>query len=276
MTVRRRSACSPNSLTCGGNTAVTTCTRARVAITAALRVQPYDCCENIHVGHARALLLGSLIAQELGIPYHVRYDGPTGDASDCVLDVVNCLNFLHIPYDRMYWQPQVLPTHAMLVAKLGPAVADSLWNVLSAPELGAESYRCQMLDDVGDYAPSLIVRGREVREPHEYFGPALEPNAEHARRENILFNAAGAEKHEINTPMLMLGHRKMSKTAMCLVHWTALTAASWQDARNFLIATALCPGKPTDALGDAFKISLMSEEPYAWSWHDWAKMAGLQ
>ena len=252
--------------------------RARVAITPAFSTLPDACCENIHVGHARALLLGSLIAQELGIPFHVRFDGGysyiSGDRGATILDTVNCLRFLHIDYDSMYWVPQVLPTKNMLSAKLGPERAEVLWACLVAPQLGPEPYKCQIMDDLFDYDPSLIVRGSEFgSDAHQFFGPALEASAAHALTENVLYNAAGREKHEINTPMVMIGQAKMSKTSMRLVHWTALTAAHWEDARAFLIATALCPTAPLEALGDPFKISAMSDTPYVWSWKDWAVIA---
>jgi hypothetical protein len=98
--------------------------------------------------------------------------------------------------------------------------------------------------------------------------------------DSLLCDALEITKHEVNTPMILLGGQKMSKTDMALVSWQALTCVSSLQARRFLVATALYP---TDAVRAALEIpdieglvtmNLDSSVPYIWSWKNWGEYVG--
>ena len=250
------------------------CNRARVAISPAYASnppQPGESTARIHVGHARSMLLGRLIADELGIPFHVRFDGMVDgrDRGECIIDTVNCLCFLGIAVDYVYWVQQVVPSKEALVGLLGQEAADRLYIALYDPEVTPDYYRCLMLDDAVLHAPSLIVRGMEFAGEAQYYPGSP---AAHLAAENLVFGAIGQQKHEINVPLILRDTEKMSKSTLVAVHWTTLTGVSPELAKRFLVATALFPTDPLNHLDTPFSIAAMSRTPYRWSWKDWAAL----
>lgn len=230
-----------------------------------------------HIGHARTLLLGSLICEEKGIPFHVRLDGPvsatTGDRGNSVLDTVDMLNTLQIRYDRLYWSPQTIPPKHYFDRQLLEN-ADAFWWAMHTPEICPDYYRMLMVDDVVFNNPSLIIRGMDFVTPSVYCDdPVMVTGTErHIVSENLMYAAAGRVRQEINTPMVMIDQEKMSKSMMRIVHWGVLASIPIDLARDFLIATATHPHDPLAHLGEGFSQDKMSAEPFVWSWEIWNEL----
>lgn len=228
----------------------------------------------LHIGHARTLLLGSLICDELGIPFHIRLDGPvndvTGDRANAVLDAIDLVNTLGIRFDKMYWSPQTIPPRDFFDRELGDR-AEAFWWALHSPEVCPDYYRCLMLDDVVHHDPSLIIRGRDFVCPSAYAdSPTHAVGTErHIIAENLMFSTAGREKKEINTPLMTMDGFKMSKSQMRIIHWSILRSIPRDAARRFLLATAMNPSDPLSSFGEEFHVARMSSLPYQWSWDVW-------
>lgn len=245
--------------------------------------------ETLHIGHARSVLLASLIAEELGTPFHIRLDGrPLADVGNGVLarwdrgngilDMVNLANFLGVEYERMYWTPSGIQSYKDLGFKIGEDKAEELRKVLMASNYGPDHHHIPtFLDDFVDNAPSLIIRGMEFRpEFAAYFGvTSLTGATYYTAMEDIICGVLGVEKHEINVPLVLLGETKMSKSLMAMVHWSSMVPFGSELARDFLVATAMSPDDPFSALGEKFSVDKMSEKPYRWDWNDWKALARM-
>lgn len=234
----------------------------------------------IHVGHARTMLLGKLIADEIGIPFHVRFDGPvseiTGDRGECILDVVSCLSFFGIVPDKIYWIEQPIPPKESLAGIVGAEI-DKLWMVLFDPSVCPDYYRCLLLDDSIYYHPSLIVRGWEFSTQQSYHpGSSSEQGIVHVKAEDMVFRALGKEKYEINVPLILRSTEKMSKSTIAAVHWSTLTAVSPELAKAFLISTAIYAHNPIGNIGQLFTVEKMEPYPYRWSWEDFADLCRME
>ena len=245
--------------------------------------------EMLHVGHARTLLLGSLVAREFGTPFHVRFDGrpiiptPGGgyarwDRGEGILDTVGLLSFLGIDYERAYWTPSGIQSYEDLGYKIGRDRAEELRKVLTASNYGPDHHHVPtFLDDFLDNAPSLIIRGSEfLPQNAAYFGTtSLEGAKYYVAMEDLICRELGVEKCEFNLPMILLGDTKMSKSLMAIVHWSSMMPFGREMTRKFLVASAICPDDPFSALDEEFAIAKLSERPYRWSWDDWARLARI-
>lgn len=269
--------------------------RARVALTTTGNPAVADVStisynnEVLHVGHARTLLLGSLVAQEFGTPFHLRFDGrpiiPVGggsytrwDRGEGILDAIGLVSFLGIDCERTYWTPSGIQSYEDLGYKIGKEKAEELQKVLLASNYGPDHHHIPtFLDDFLDNAPSLIIRGSEfLPENAAYFGAtSLEGARYYVAMENLICKVLGVEKHEINLPMILLGNTKMSKSLMAIVHWSSMTPFGRELSRKFLVASAISPEDPFSALDEEFTIAKISPRPYRWSWEDWAKLAKM-
>lgn len=267
--------------------------RARVAITLmyqlpsgvpeGARINP------LHVGHARTLLLGSLIAKKHGCPFHVRCDGTflcadsvppmDFDRGNQIMGLVNLMLALEIPFDKIYWAP-LEPTSMTNVtdSAANARVAEAIWKMSGRGN--PPGHFAAILDDALDHAPSLMVRGSEFTHAggnafrHDELGMAPFVLAE-----DMMFEALGAEKHEVNVPMIYLGAGKMSKSEMRMVPWEILTGVPVDLARRFLLATAVRAEDPIAAMAmdDAilFAPDMMNYDPYAWNWEHWNQVARM-
>jgi hypothetical protein len=234
--------------------------RGRVAISYQGATETADM--SLHLGHARTLLLGELICKERGIPFDVRIDAaPDPVAHEFVMDLANCLFFLGIRAERMYW-PLTLPDIAHMPEVFREVVKTN----------GGSPNWCQMMDDaMNDH---LIIRGLEFKDGRYFDVTAVAGAAAHVAIEDRLFALAGRTKHEVNVPLMMLGNQKFSKSRLRTIHWSILRALPAETARDFLVATALCPRDPLAYTAPAmpFQERTMSDAPYEWSWETWADL----
>lgn len=245
--------------------------RARVAITPVAASAVGKVIEPAtHIGHARTLLLGSLIAQELNTPFHIRLDGDrestigTGDATYFMLDLIECINFLGIEFEKFYWHPQQMPTQAYVERCTSPL----FWTALHGPNITPESYGAVMVDDIVIHYPSLVIRGAEFSESTGFFG-AKPDNVSHTTTEKFLYDIACRERYEINVPLITVNGMKISKQSIQAVPWNVLTPVSQIHARKFLMATAINPDDPLSAIDKHFSVKAMTKEPYTWRWGTW-------
>jgi len=252
--------------------------RARVALTLAytmprdiLPVELELC--RVHLGHARTLLLGSLIAKEYGCPFHVRMDGARVDVPDRggpIIDTMQCLLWLGVDFDWTYWAPQVLPT---------PEIASRYMDADAFQELvwtcGAETGAIvAALDDAMSNHPSVIVRGSEFTFSGQRHG-AVDPGGPHEsllRMEKLVYAMLDRKRTVVTVPMLMFEGAKMSKSGTQFLHWSLLQQASPEQARDFLVATVICPEDPLSVLGLPFSVDGISPDPYVWNWEHWTDM----
>jgi len=244
--------------------------RARVAITM------NEAAKMVHVGHARTLLLGSLIAAEHGCPFHVRLDGIRrqyhSDTTYATLDVVNCLAFLGIQHDMMYWVSQRHPDLTQMESELGSDVVERVRQALSEPGVCPSEYPGTISDDPLIYHPSLIIRGMEFQVPEMYGGVDTTQGMVYTATEDMIFRAAGRDKHEVNTPLIVVDDgNKVSKRSSILIHWDCLVPMGRDVARDFLVATAVMPESPFEVMGNPFSSVDMTKRSYYWSWHDYAE-----
>jgi hypothetical protein len=257
--------------------------RARVAISVKKNsLTDYSAVDAaIHVGHARSLLLGSIISKQLETPFHVRLDGHRikheADASGLVVDLVACLKHLCIDFDLLYWQQQEPPLKSEIEIAIGDA-ADRFYNILNFHTVTPAYYQGVMCDDIITFDPSLIIRGIEFADPQNNNTDTVTGNGmlAHVQTENMLYEAAGRTKHEINLPLVTLSNSKMSKSIGNVAHWSLLKALYPQAARRFLVATALRPQDPISLFADQsqrldlFSASDIIAEHYDWSWENFA------
>jgi hypothetical protein len=232
--------------------------RGRVAISYQGSTETADM--SLHLGHARTLLLGSLICRERGIPFDVRIDAaPDPVAYEFIMDLANCLFFLGIHPERMYW-PMTLPDLSDMSEVFCEVVKTN----------GGAPVWCQILDDVMN--DHLIIRGLEFKDGRYFEGPHVAGAAAHVATENRLFALAGRVKREVNVPLMVLGGQKLSKSRLRTIHWSVLRAVPTETARQFMVATALLPRDPLGAMeaGLPFRGELLPEAPYEWSWETWA------
>lgn len=257
--------------------------RARVAISFPLAdATDYSSLDTaLHLGHARTLLLGSLIAKGLNTPFHVRLDGDrkkhVSDNSGLILDIVSCLNFLEIEYDLLYWHQQEASTPEVVNRELGKS-AKRFDMTVHAHFVCPEYYQGLMCDDIITFYPSLVIRGTEFSNPRQIATNSAFTlsTTNHLQTEALLYDAADRIKHEVNVPLVTIDSRKMSKTIRNMAHWSLLRGMNTNDARNFLIATVLNPNDPLSCFSkmtgkvDTLSISDIIDEPYEWSWPIWA------
>lgn len=256
--------------------------RARVAVT--LPGRPENCEPEdfsghvIHIGHARTLLIGKMVADAHGCPYHVRIDGAFGvpHTAPSVIDLLSCLTFLGVYADLVYTVTNKPPSYKDAVnAGLPPSrVAASLW----ATEGLHSTSKCCFMDDYVEWGPGLVVRGAEFAEPEQNLPPVMAFGTRAMMNQEALFREVfGYKHHEFNVPLMTVAGAKMSKTAARAIHWSTLTMVAPETARNFLMATAAHPDHVADCTFSPnttgmVDISLIGKEPYEWSWKTWREV----
>jgi len=227
----------------------------------------------IHVGHARTLLIGSLVARHYGCPFHVRFDGQyrdplqtpplVVDRGDAILEVIGCLQALGVSPDRIYWCSQ--DSASLALARQGDISEVRAGWAMNDAHLGA------ILDDAIDHAPSLIVRGTEFTSRGILPFAGVAHLGQFVVCENAVFKILDEQKHEFTVPMIYLGAGKMSKSKLTVVPWQALTAAEPEVVRRFLLATAMNPDEPLSCLDKPFSIERLNLCPYRWDWKQWVE-----
>lgn len=192
---------------------------------------------------------------------------------DCGIDITNCLNDLQIPFDLMYCVGRYDPNYSRIGDIVGKEKAERLQRILTPAGLDNHNQVTVLLDDLMNYAPSLIIRGMEFKRlDADYCGKSnVNGIAGAVRVEKLIAEVLEVERHELNLPLIMLGYMKMGKSVQS-ISWRALTMVEPDVAKRFLVATALCPGDPFSALGEKFTVAKMSEDPYVWSWADWSRV----
>lgn len=221
----------------------------------------------IHVGHARTLLLGSLICRERGIEFVVRLDGTHASPPniDCICDIHDCLDHIGV-HATIRRTLQAVPPPEFLATIVGDR-ADELYRATQCPTITPGPVAGALVDDIVHH-PSLIIRGIEFSSA-AYFPEGGSGTAQHVMNEDLLFRAAGLDKIEVNLPHINLGASKFSKTKMIGVQWDILRSVPGDVARSFLIATAMFPQDPVPNIGCGFSSFGMPMVPYQWSWDDW-------
>jgi hypothetical protein len=255
--------------------------RARVAIT--LPGKPDNCEPEdfsghvVHIGHARTLLIGKMVADVYECPYHVRIDGAFGvpHVTPSVLDLLGCLSFIGVNPDKVYMVTNRPPSYADAVAAgIRPnETGRKLW----ATEGLHPTSKCCFLDDYVEWGPSLVVRGAEFNQPEQHLPPIMAFGTRSMLEQEALFREVfNYLHHEFNVPLMTVEGAKMSKTAARAVHWSTLTMVKPETARAFLLATAV---KPDDALamtfmgpGEKFGLGYIKDAPYEWSWATWREV----
>lgn len=242
--------------------------RARVAIS--IPAANPDIINNgqygIHVGHARTLYLGKLIADELGVPYHVRLDGNRkafgADLSLFVEDLVQCLHFLEVSPDLLYWAPQwdEVPDQ-----KLIECFGERLGKVLQVFRYYPFSV-LTVYDDI-IHTPSTIIRGMEFVSPMLYNGRQEQIDRMQAfvKFEIEMFEAAWAKNTCVPVPLITVGGKKLAKSEGRFLHWSVLQLLELSAVRPFLTRTATTPEDPLSDFQD-FKIAAMSTQAWEWDW----------
>lgn len=211
--------------------------------------------QSIHIGHARTLVLGELICQHLDIPYHIRIDGvPDAVSHEMLIDLSNCIERLGVRHREMVW-PTVPPD----VSHMSTSFRALCHTRAGTPNLA------QILFDMLE--PMLVIRGMDFVDP-VYYPDAAANMLTHVHFEDDLRAAAGIERNEVNTPIITMGHEKLSKSRVRIVHWSILRALPCDLARRFLVATAFHPHAPLEHLDDEFSMPI-PRQPYEWSWDIW-------
>ena len=230
-----------------------------------------------HVGHARSLYLGSLICQSLDIPLDIRLHGERAKAADisaadisgAAVDLANCLNFLGLRFRRLYWRPIRLPSELEIRAELGKNAEGFLAALRVADDPHSLATLC---DDVLSHYPSLTIRAVEWLDPAQWFDsiPVANTLVSYIAKETLLYQIADRTRNERSLPLITLGGYKLAKSVGRMIHWDVLTCVAPAVARQFLLATAICPGDPLSIMGDELSVDDIVLDPYEWSWSDWA------
>ena len=258
--------------------------RGRVAVTIPNESGSYDTL--LHIGHARSILVGSLICESIGIPFHLRIDGEMDtfhqDGSMAIVDISEMTSWMGIKVDKMYWHPQFRPSDLKIkkVVKNEDDFSDFTRILDSNPRLLEQRrfpigspYLGMVCDDIIDHPGTLIIRGAEYSIWGKYLDPVMSSTIKNHRIiEEYLHHLAGFRVNEIILPLIMYGSGKMSKSSASTIHWKVLQMASADDAKRYLIASVIDPIDPFSSLDMDFDISHLGDRPHVWSWESWARM----
>lgn len=264
------------------------CARARVAIDVLSESDPARFAlssleHQLHIGHARTVLLGSLIAQELGLPFHIRLDGNRHPAvsleTAILLPLVTIVSQLDIQCEKVYWQAPE-PPPLMMYEKVHGDKGKDLYDLMYVIFDGTDCALGVLADDLLYHHPSLYIRGVEftagapgtLRSPH---GGSTTADR-YLAREDKLFELIGCKRHEINVPLIFEGGAKVSKSLGPRLTWEMFESIEGRWTRDFLLATAMRPDDPLRALGRKFSLDRMTTEPYEWSWEVWNEYIRLK
>jgi hypothetical protein len=266
--------------------------RARVAITIQSDPSPHDPYQavnlrlwqyprsRIHVGHVRTLLLGALHCEREGIPFHIRLDGSWERPEyhyGGVIDLAGCMAWFGIRAAKVYRAPiGVRPRpDTQYAQQVGPTVWARIRETIDhLASLGVE-FRNLIMDDLVDYYPSLMIRGMEFAEGADY-APEWPPEADSSvgiqkmiALEKAVFEAAGREHLQLSLPMITDDYGAGMSKSVGGVPWDAMQAASVEDARTYLLATAANPLDPLSAIGQPVDVQNLDPQPHVWSWETW-------
>lgn len=163
----------------------------------------------LHIGHVAMLLEARRLALEKGIAFDVRFDAAPDVAG--LLDTWNCLNWFGIVPRRVYVLEMVNETQ---IANFGSG--DS--SRFSSFQLSAH------FDDVLVENQTTIIRGNEFAD-------------EVASAQYDALDAFwGKARVEFNTPLVLRGSRKMSKSdGDNAIHWGVLKDFEADKVRGFLL-----------------------------------------
>jgi len=254
------------------------CKRARVAIDVpnlvdgALNfIEPA-----LHIGHARTVLLGSLIAEHYGLPFHLRLDGcqrpGISRESAVLMPLCTIVSRLAVQCDKVYWGQQEGPSSTEYLMAFGDKGAEiqELFEVIC----DREEYRMGgMADDTMRHWPSLIIRGDEFVHNEQALIPATGVNfsitARYVQIENMVEKVMGRPRHEINLPLITMQGAKVSKSLNPILKWEFFERYPGAWVRRFLLATAMKPDAPFNALDKPFALESISPFPYEWDWATW-------
>jgi len=125
-------------------------------------------------------------------------------------------------------------------------------------------------DDAILHDPSLIIRGAEFSDPGRWSPPgAAGGMSTQVLYEDAIYAFLGAEKHEINLPLVLAEGSKLSKSGANGIGWDVLKMVSPDQARRYLLATLLNPKDPLQAIGEQFTEAHVSPAHHEWSWETW-------
>jgi len=253
------------------------CKRARVAIDVPHEVPDVlpSLTPALHIGHARTVLLGSLIAKHYGLPFHIRLDGnyrgETSRHGAVLMPLCTIISRLGIECDKVYWYSQEAPSACQYEAHFGDRGAE-IARLLDALCEYDPVRISAFTDDLMRYWPSLMIRGSEFADTSQ----AVQPNnsgvaglVRFTAKETLISEAMGREPHEINVPLITSDGAKVSKSLSPTLMWDLFERYPGQWVRRFLLATAMKPDAPLKALGKRFALEEMSPMPYEWDWATW-------
>ena len=232
----------------------------------------------LHFGHVRTLYLGRLIADTLGLPYHIRVDGKRRNESDAIgvlMDITNTTQRLGIAFDKFYWVRQTPPSKDYITGTLGDR-ADAFWLATDLPFIENAVNIAAAVDDLIDHYPSVMVRGMEFADPERFAGQFIGTISNYVRTHKHLYASVGREKLEVNVPLVTKGGDKLGKSTANMIDVDIVRSVSPELMKRFLIATAMWPEDPLLAMNTTdFNIAEMSQEPYEWSWDTWAELVRM-
>lgn len=248
-----------------------TCTRARVAIDVPCAADEGNASAEsiLHLGHARTVLLASLIAEEVGLPLDIRLDGVRcpgrSHEAGVLVSLCTIIAQLNVQCRRVYWIAQQVAAECeydWALGGQGKAVRDRLHEITG----GRADYIALVEDDLLYNHPSLVVRGSEFADCSLAH---TETTGTYVSFQRDAYATAGREWYEINVPLVTLAHRKLSKSLGTSLTWDLFTRYPGDWVRDFLIATALSPTEPLGKIGCPFRLEQMTKRAYEWDWQEW-------
>lgn len=247
------------------------CVRARIAIDIPHNPKMLGS-PALHVGHARTVLLGSLIAQELNIPFHIRLDGKFIPETSCVMGVMcplcTMVSMLDITCHLVYWQPAEAPTLAQYEAEFGDGGVEMARCVkVAASATPAEEGI--LVDDLIYHYPSLVIRGTEFVDTSTALPQSVNIAGRYITMQRFVADAMERDWHEINVPLITMGQQKLSKSLSPVLNWTFFERFERPLVQDFLLATAVSPRDPLSVIGTPFSLVDMTTESYEWNWSTW-------
>ncbi len=252
------------------------CTRVRVAIDVPCPPEPIlNMDPELHIGHARTLLVGSLIAEELGLPFHVRLDGAHNGAFSHDVQILAPLcviiSRLGIKCDHVYWQPQEMPKGITFSKHFGDRAAEMERFLSVAADYNMNRIGV-VVDDLMNHYPSLVVRGAEFVDPSMSVGTqanGANTTMRYAAHQALMSDMMEREWHEINLPLITMRDDKVSKSLSPILLWSFFQRFPGAWLRAFLLATVMDPTAPLKALKRKFSIDAISTQHYEWDWAVW-------
>ena len=251
-------------------------TRARVGIdvpsSQVLGTNPKLVEPCLHLGHARTLMLGSLIAEEMEIPFDVRLDGkkdPTDSRSHDVgvlFSLCSIIPKLGVDCRRVYWVSQSRATIAEYERQFGKERGSRLHRCIWTIAESRIDLVSMIEDDLIFHHPSLAIRGSEFSEIQDSENDTIKRYMEHL---NDAYTLADREMSQTTVQLITMEYNKISKSIGTSLSWEIFRRFPGEWIRDFLIATSISPTDPLAAIGEPFVINKMADSPYEWSWDIW-------